>query len=121
VLEVPSAGITVAAPNPSVPQSIIYPNFSSTAGLNLVSTFGVVSNALYLTNTTSNDVGNVWMASTSTYNRNFSVEWVFEVGGGGGADGFCLQWHTSKAVMPAAFPPATSPTRSPSTPSGLTL
>ena len=40
------------------PGSIVefdYPNFASTAGLNQVSTAGVISNALYLTTAINND------------------------------------------------------------------
>ena len=77
---------------------IEYSDFSSTDGLSLVSTYGVVSNKLYLTDATSNDVGNVWTSATTNYNRDFTVNWVMEVGGGSGADGFCLQWYTANNV-----------------------
>lgn len=36
-----------------------YPNFSSTTGITQVSTAGVVSNLLYLTQTATSDAGNV--------------------------------------------------------------
>ncbi len=36
-----------------------YPDFSSTTGLTQVSTAGVISNALYLSQATYTDVGNV--------------------------------------------------------------
>lgn len=71
-----------------------YPNFSSTTGLTQVSTAGVISNALYLTTATNNDVGNVYRSTAIQYNRNFQFEWNFECSGGSSppADGFCLQW-----------------------------
>ena len=70
----------------------IYANFASTVGLSLVSTDGVISNALYLTNTTGANSGNVYRSKPVRFNRSFSFEWVFECSGGTGADGFCLQW-----------------------------
>jgi len=77
-------------------QSVIfnYPDFSSTAGLSLVSTYGVVSNQLYITNAVNADVGNVYRSTAIAYNRNFTFEWNFECSGGTNppADGFCLQW-----------------------------
>ena len=74
-----------------------YPDFSSTTGLTQVSTAGVISNLLYLTQTTNNDVGNVYRSTAIRYNRNFSFEWNFECSGGSSppADGFCLQWTTT--------------------------
>jgi hypothetical protein len=35
-----------------------YPNFASTAGLKLLSTEGIIDNALYLTTATNSEVGN---------------------------------------------------------------
>lgn len=74
-----------------------YPDFSSTAGLSLVSTAGVISNLLYLTTAVNGDVGNVYRSTAIPYNRNFSFEWNFECSGGSTppADGFCLQWTTT--------------------------
>jgi hypothetical protein len=74
-----------------------YPNFSSTAGITQVSTIGVISNLLYLTQTAQSDVGNVYRSTAIPYNRNFTFEWNFECVGGSGtpADGFCLQWTTT--------------------------
>ena len=75
-----------------------YPNFSSTTGLTQVSTAGVISNLLYLTQAVNNDVGNVYRSTAIRYNRNFSFEWNFECSGGSiptPADGFCLQWTTT--------------------------
>ncbi len=79
-----------------------YPNFSSTAGLTLVSTEGVVGNALYLTTAVGGEVGNVYRSTAIRYNRNFSFEWNFECSGGTGADGFCLQWTTTNNTNGAA-------------------
>lgn len=69
-----------------------YANFASTAGLTLVSTDGVTANNLYITNTATGNVGNVYRSNAIRYNRSFSVQWVFECSGGTGADGFCIQW-----------------------------
>jgi hypothetical protein len=68
-----------------------YANFASTDGLALVSTDGVIANALYITNTTGG-TGNVYRSTSIRFNRSFSFQWVFECSGGTGADGFCLQW-----------------------------
>jgi len=75
-----------------------YPNFASTAGISQVSTAGVISNLLYLTQTATGDVGNVYRSPAIAYNRNFTFEWNFECVGGTTpypADGFCLQWSTT--------------------------
>lgn len=74
-----------------------YPNFSSTAGLSLVSTAGVISNLLYITTAVNNNTGNVYRSTAIQYNRSFSFEWNFECSGGTTppADGFCLQWTTT--------------------------
>lgn len=69
-----------------------YLNFSSTDGLSLVSTSEISNNWIYITNTNVGEVGNVYRSNAIKYNRSFSVEWVFECGGGTGADGFVLQW-----------------------------
>lgn len=74
-----------------------YVDFSSTSGLQLIGVFNVISNQIWLTNTTNSDVGNVWRTDSTNFNRNFSLEWNFECGGGSGADGFCVQWHTSNS------------------------
>jgi hypothetical protein len=80
--------------SPTQTIAFTYPDFSSTAGLSLVSTYGVVSNQLYITNAVNNDVGNVYRSTAIAYNRNFTFEWNFECSGGTNppADGFCLQW-----------------------------
>ena len=84
-------------PPPQQTVEFNYPNFSSTAGLTQVSTAGVISNLLYLTQAVNNDVGNVYRSTAIRYNRNFSFEWNFECSGGSvpPADGFCLQWTTT--------------------------
>ena len=51
-----------------------YPNFSSTAGLNLVSTGGIIGNAIYITTAVNNDVGNVYRSTAIAYNRSFSFQ-----------------------------------------------
>lgn len=93
-----SSGFGRAAKTATVPTvEFNYPDFSSTAGLTQVSTIGVISNALYLTQTAGGDVGNVFRSTAIQYNRNFSFEWNFECVGGTSppADGFCVQWTTT--------------------------
>jgi hypothetical protein len=50
-----------------------YPNFTSTAGLELVSR-SVISNAIYETQAVNADVGNVYRSTAIPYNRNFTFE-----------------------------------------------
>jgi hypothetical protein len=69
-----------------------YANFASTDGLALVSTDGVIANALYVTNTATGNIGNVYRFTAIRFNRSFSFQWVFECSGGSAADGFCIQW-----------------------------
>ena len=78
-----------------VSDSFNYLNFSSTVDLSLVSTAGVTNNWIYITNTGTSDVGNVYRSTAIKYNRSFSIEWNFECSGGSGADGFCIQWSTT--------------------------
>ena len=79
-----------------------YLNFSSTVDLSLVSTAGISNNWIYITNTSTADVGNVYRSNAIKYNRNFSVEWIFECSGGSGADGFCIQWSTTNSTNGSA-------------------
>jgi hypothetical protein len=72
-----------------------YTNFSSTSGLVQVSTDGVLNDWLYVTNILSSNVGNVYRSSAIKYDRDFSVEWLFNCSDGTGADGYCLQWTTT--------------------------
>ena len=73
-----------------------YPDFSDTTGLELVSTYQIVGNQIYLTDTTTYyDVGNVYTSTAIRYDRSFSLNWNFYCGGGDGADGFCVQWTTT--------------------------
>lgn len=69
-----------------------YTDFSSTSGLSLVGNATTSSNIIYLTTNTNSQTGNVYRSNVTKYNRNFSVQWSFYIGGGTGADGFCLQW-----------------------------
>jgi hypothetical protein len=81
-------------PQPTTSDNFNYLNFSTTEGLNLVSTQGIVGNAIYLTTATNGEVGNIYRSTAITYNRSFSFQWNFECSGGTSppADGFCLQW-----------------------------
>lgn len=72
-----------------------YPDFSSTIGLELIGTDGVISNNIYLTNTTDSQNGNVYRSEAIRFDRSFGFEWTFECSGGNGADGFCVQWTTT--------------------------
>lgn len=69
-----------------------YLDFSSTAGLELISTYQIASNYIYLTNITNSDVGNVYTSNSYLWNRNFNLTFNFQCSGGNGADGFCVQW-----------------------------
>ena len=55
----------------------------------------LTSNILYLTTATTAQVGNVYRTSAIQYNRNFSAQWEVIIGGGTGADGYCVQWTTT--------------------------
>jgi hypothetical protein len=72
-----------------------YADFSSTVGLQLVSTYQISSNQIYLTSLGGSDVGNVYTSTSIKYNRNFSLQFNFSCSGGSGADGFCVQWTTT--------------------------
>jgi hypothetical protein len=76
-------------------QEFDYPNFASTSGLTYLGNVSVTSNILYLTSALNNRIGNVYRTSAIKYNRNFSVNWSTFIGGGTGADGFCLQWTST--------------------------
>jgi hypothetical protein len=75
-----------------------YSNFSSTIGLNLVSTSSITDNYIYITNTSAGDVGNVWTTESTNYNRSFELFINFECSGGTGADGFCVQWYDQNNI-----------------------
>jgi hypothetical protein len=73
-----------------------YPNFSSISGLELVGPYVTqTSNEIYLTSPTVASTGNLYRSTSVRYNRNFSLEWKSYVGGGSGADGYCIQWTTT--------------------------
>lgn len=83
--------------------SFNYPDFSSTEGLVLLDTEGVVNNHIVLTRNFEDEVGNVWLSEAVRYDRNFSLAWRFECSGGGvsGADGFSLQWNSDNVSVGA--------------------
>jgi hypothetical protein len=73
-----------------------YPNFSSITGLQLVGPYVTqTSNEIYLTSPTVASTGNLYRSTSVRYNRNFSLEWKSYIGGGSGADGYCIQWTTT--------------------------
>lgn len=76
-------------------QGFSYSNFASTAGLTSVGNASVISNIYYLTTATTSQSGNVYRTTAIQYNRNFSAQWQFIIGGGTGADGYCVQWTTT--------------------------
>jgi hypothetical protein len=73
-------------------QGFSYPNFASTTGLVGVGNTSVSSNIYFLTTATGGQVGNVYRTTAIRYNRNFSTTWSTFIGGGTGADGYCVQW-----------------------------
>lgn len=73
-------------------QGFDYPNFASTTGLVGVGSASVVSNIYYLTTSLNNRIGNIYRTTAIQYNRNFSAQWSTFIGGGTGADGYCIQW-----------------------------
>ena len=73
-------------------QGFSYSNFASTVGLTAVGNASVVSNIYYLTTAGNAQTGNVYRTTAIQYNRNFSTQWSTFIGGGTGADGYCIQW-----------------------------
>jgi hypothetical protein len=74
-------------------QGFSYPNFSSTEGITLVGAAAVSGGTIVaLTTTSSASVGNMYRTTAIQYNRNFSTTWSTFIGGGTGADGYCVQW-----------------------------
>jgi hypothetical protein len=77
-------------------QGFSYPNFVSTAGLTLVGAAAVSGGTIIaLTTTSSASIGNLYRTTAIQYNRNFSAQWSSFIGGGTGADGYCVQWTTT--------------------------
>jgi hypothetical protein len=73
-----------------------YPSFASISGLELVgSNITQTSNEIYLTSPTAASTGNLYRSTSIRYDRNFSLEWKSYIGGGTGADGYCIQWTTT--------------------------
>ena len=79
-------------PTPTPNQGFSYSDFSSTVGLTAVGNASVVSNIYNLTTAGNGQVGNVYRTTAIQYNRNFSAQWSTFIGGGTGADGYCIQW-----------------------------
>jgi hypothetical protein len=73
-----------------------YTNFASISDLTLVGDVTQTSNQIYLTTLNAGSTGNLYRSLASNYNRNFSVNWSSYIGGGTGADGYCIQWTTTK-------------------------
>jgi hypothetical protein len=74
-------------------QGFSYPDFASTGGITLVGAAAVSGGTIIaLTTTSSASVGNMYRTTAIQYNRNFSTTWSTFIGGGTGADGYCVQW-----------------------------
>ena len=73
-------------------QGFSYSNFASTTGLVGVGNTSVSSNIYFLTTPAASQIGNVYRTTAIQYNRNFSAQWSTLIGGGTGADGYCIQW-----------------------------
>lgn len=94
-----SSGI-IPAPSPYQFNFESFPNGSNEPDLTFVwSANGEpthVNNHIYLTEITgSKSPGNVWYNTILSYNRDWELYVNFECSGGSGADGWCVQWHTS--------------------------
>ena len=73
-------------------EGFTYSDFSTTTGLSLLGNASVTSNILSLTTSGAAQVGNVYKTTAIRYDRNFSAQWSTFIGGGTGADGYCIQW-----------------------------
>ena len=73
-----------------------YIDFSSITGLELVGTYVTqTSNEILLTSPIVGSTGNLYRSTSVRYDRDFSLEWKSYIGGGSGADGYCIQWTTT--------------------------
>ena len=86
---------TVTPSNTPNAQGFSYANFSSTSGLVLRGNAAVSSNIINLTTASNNQVGNVYRTTAIRFDRNFSSQWSTFIGGGSGADGYCVQWTST--------------------------
>ena len=89
--QTPTRTVTPTPTNINV-QGFSYSNFASTTGLVGVGNTSVSSNIYFLTTAGNGQVGNVYRTTAIQYNRNFSAQWSTFIGGGTGADGYCIQW-----------------------------
>ncbi len=92
VTQTPTKTTTPTPTNTPNLQGFSYANFASTTGTVAVGNATVTSNIYYLTTATGGQVGNVYRTTAIQYNRNFSTTWSTFIGGGTGADGYCIQW-----------------------------
>ena len=91
---------TVTPTNTPNLQGFNYPNFASTDGITLVGAAAVSGGTIIaLTTTSSAAVGNMYRTTAIQYNRNFSAQWSSFIGGGTGADGYCVQWTTTNNTI----------------------
>ena len=92
----PTATPTLTPTNTPNLDGFNYPDFSSISGLQLVGPYVTeASNELVLTSPTVASTGNLYRSTSIRYDRNFSLEWKSYIGGGTGADGYCIQWTTT--------------------------
>jgi hypothetical protein len=83
-------------------QGFSYSNFASTTGLVGIGNTSVSSNIYFLTTAGNSQIGNVYRTTAIQYNRNFSATWSTFIGGGTGADGYCIQWTPTNNTNGAA-------------------
>jgi hypothetical protein len=92
LLPTPTPTTTHTPTNTPNLQGFNYTNFSTTAGTTSVGSTTLTSNIIYLTTNGTGEVGNIYRTTAIQYNRNFSTTWSTFIGGGTGADGYCIQW-----------------------------
>ena len=86
---------TITPSSTSNIDGFVYSDFASTTGLSLLGNASVSSNILNLTTAINGQVGNVYRTTAIKYDRNFSAQWSTFIGGGTGADGYCIQWTST--------------------------
>lgn len=96
VTETPTPTPTLTPTNTPNLDGFDYIDFSSILGLELVGPYVTqTSNEIYLTSPTVASTGNLYRSTSVRYDRDFSLEWKSYIGGGTGADGYCIQWTTT--------------------------
>ncbi len=88
-----------------VPTPINYPNFSSTAGLNLIGNAARNGSVLRLTPSAANQLGDAWATNKQRCVAGFSTSFQFQMSnlGNGGADGISFTVQKAGPTALAAF------------------